>query len=375
MLLIAIHWHDGPIAVGLGMVFMILPGVLVNPYAGILADRKSGRTIMTIANVLTAMMTASLIFVHNLWQLYVMLALIGTVDTFFSPAETSMVKKLVKDEDMVQATAIRTIIAQGTKIIGPGLSGILVTVFGADFPFGMSSIFFLSSAIIVRFLPAGFNRRMNSAAVNPSMDDASSGFQFLWKHGQWRFLLLFFGFLFFVLQMVDSQFVILLRHVSGASRILGFSMTASGMGMVVIAIYLGRIKTLRAGAWMISGQFAMGLGLISCALSVHQHVSWAVPLLVIVLGGGAAMAIVPFETLLLQSIPVQWTGRAMATVSMISSVAALAGPVVGAIVVMMLGALFAFFLAGLLLIVGGVVQGMVVWELRGVKNAQSQSGV
>jgi hypothetical protein len=357
------------------MVFMILPCVLVNPYAGILADRKSGRTVMTIANILTAMMTASLIFVHNLWQLYVILALIGTVDTFFSPAETSMVKKLVKDEDMAQATAIRTIVAQGTKIIGPGLSGILVAAFGSDFPFGMAAIFFLSSAMIVRFLPAGFNGRLNPVAVNLSMDDASSGFQFLWKHGQWRFLLLFFGFLFFVLQMVDSQFVILLRHVSGASRILGFSMTASGMGMVVVAIYLGRVKTLRAGAWMIFGQFAMDLGLISCALSVHQHVSWAVPLLVIMSGGGATMAIVPFETLLLQSIPVQWTGRAMATVSMISSAAALAGPVVGAIVVMMLRALFAFFLAGLLLMVGGVAQGMVVWRLRGVNNAQSQSGV
>ena len=65
----------------------------------------------------------------------------------------------------------------------------------------------------------------------------------------------------------------------------------------------------------------------------------------------------------------------MATVSMISSAAALAGPVVGAIVVMMLRALFAFFLAGLLLMVGGVAQGMVVWRLRGVNNAQSQSGV
>ena len=325
------------------MVFMILPGVFVNPYAGILADRKSGRTVMTIANILTAMMTASLIFVHNLWQLYVILALIGTVDTFFSPAETSMVKKLVKDEDMAQATAIRTIVAQGTKIIGPGLSGILVAAFGSDFPFGMAAIFFLSSAMIVRFLPAGFNGRLNPVAVNLSMDDASSGFQFLWKHGQWRFLLLFFGFLFFVLQMVDSQFVILLRHVSGASRILGFSMTASGMGMVVVAIYLGRVKTLRAGAWMIFGQFAMGL--ISCALSVHQHVSWAVPLLVIMSGGGATMAIVPFETLLLQSIPVQWTGRAMATVSMISSAAALAGPVVGAIVVMMSGGSLCLFLS------------------------------
>lgn len=54
-----------------------------------------------------------------------------------------MLKEIVADQRMAQAMSLRMLIARGTKILGPSLSGVLVARFGARIPFAIDGFCFL----------------------------------------------------------------------------------------------------------------------------------------------------------------------------------------------------------------------------------------
>ncbi len=374
LVLIAIRWHHGPLAVAFGMVSLVLPSLVVGPYAGILADRRDRRILMIASNVLSTVAVASLLFVHDLWQLYVALMCLGVVDTFFSPAEEGMLKEVVPDDHMGQAMSVRNIIAQGTKIVGPGLSGVLVAAFGPRIPFAIDAVCFLASAVIVTFVHGG-RAHIKKTASAESKSGYGAGFRFLWDRRVIRILVGFFGLMLLVLQMMDSQVVILLRHVDDASRILGFAMSASGVGMVAGAVLVGKSKTRRPLGWMAIGMTIMGIGFSGVALMVKGGTAWAVPMVFVAVGVAASGAIIPFQTKLQQDVPIDWTGRVMASVSVVSSAAVVIGPIFGGFAVDSLGIIPTFLIAGSVLAVLGLIAGVVTWTLRRDTDAQGQSGL
>lgn len=149
MVLIAMRWHRGPVAVSLGMVALMVSGLAVHPLAGVVADRWDRKRLMLVSDIFSALAVLSIFLVHYLWQLYTVLACLGAIEAFFSPAEGGMLREVVADQHMGQAVSIRMMIAQGTKIIGPSISGGLVAWFGARIPFAVDGVCFVSSALVV----------------------------------------------------------------------------------------------------------------------------------------------------------------------------------------------------------------------------------
>lgn len=358
VVLIGVHWHRGPMAVALGMVSLVLPALVVGPLAGGVVDRYNRRNIMILSNILSAVAAGSLMIVQNLWQLYVALAVLGAVDAFFSPAESGMVKEVVADAAMHRAMSLRMMIAQGTKIIGPSLSGVLVASFGARIPFVIGAGGFAISAVIVSYVHGGKIPSVNAPSRKDSDSWAmrySEGFGFLWQHSTLRQIIGFFIVMMFMLQMIDSQVVILMRQVPSASRIVGLSMSASGVGMVMAAVVVGRMMIRRTLLWVASGSAGMGMGFAGMAWLMKDGLPWGVPLAVLLTGAAAAIAMIPFNTTLQQAVPGDWTGRVMAAVGSLSSAAVVAGPLLGGILVKDWGPIRVFLVVGFLLMLLGMV--------------------
>ncbi|WP_136608130.1 MFS transporter [Paenibacillus dokdonensis] len=81
------------------------------------------------------MLLGAQLFTDSLWQIYIILVLKGMMAVLFSPAKSGKVKELVPSSQMNQAVSISSGIEQITKIIGPALGGVLVTLIGIKFCF------------------------------------------------------------------------------------------------------------------------------------------------------------------------------------------------------------------------------------------------
>lgn len=375
--LIGIHWHYGPLAVAVAMVVMVAPSIVIHPVAGALADRRDRRRQMILSNVVSALIVTALFFAQNLWELYLGLALLGITDSFFSPAESGMLKEVVPDEHMGQAMAIRTIIAQGTKIIGPSISGVLVALFGARIPFAIDALAFFLSTGIIFFISGGrAHMRTNPAAASDvERPRYTDGFRYLFRNPTLRWMVLFGGLMLLVLQMTDAQFVTLLKHTPHASRTLGLAMSASGVGMALLATKMARVTSDRALSWMALGSTGLGIGYAGSALLVLTHLPLAIPPLILVVGAAAAAAMVPFQTTLQRLVPVDWTGRVMAAVGMITSSAVVIGPMVGGTIMKLIGVIPTFLINGSMLFVLGLVVLVVTWTRRRVHHAQDERDI
>ena len=94
--------------------------------------------------------------------------------------------------------------------------------------------------------------------------------------------------------MVDSQFIILLRPLPNASRLLGITMSASGVGMAIAAILMQKVRAARPLAWMAPATMVIGLGFGGAALLAGAHFGWGVPSVVFVAGSSTAVVMIPF---------------------------------------------------------------------------------
>lgn len=187
-----------------------------------------------------------------------------------------------------------------------------------------------------------------------------------------RVMVIFFALMLLVLQMVDSQFVILLRPLPHASRLLGLTLSASGVGMVIAAGLIQKFRVTRPLMWMSLSSLVVGLSFGGAALLAGVRFSWGVPLVVMLGAASAALAIIPFQTALQQQTPVEWTGRVQAAVGMVSSMSIVVGPILGGLFIQRVGVERAFLWVASFLVVLGLGGSVISWSLRGSGDAKSQ---
>jgi acyl-[acyl-carrier-protein]-phospholipid O-acyltransferase/long-chain-fatty-acid--[acyl-carrier-protein] ligase len=110
----------------IGAVFE-LPFLLFSTWAGCLADRLSKRTVIVWAKVAEAMAMLAAVFALWLgvpWVCLVVLFLMATQSTFFSPAKYGILPELLEDEELSQGNGIiqmLTNVAIITGMVGGGL--------------------------------------------------------------------------------------------------------------------------------------------------------------------------------------------------------------------------------------------------------------
>ena len=128
--------------------------IIFGSYAGIIADTFNRKKIMIITNLFRMIIVLSFAFVSATWQLYVLIFLLNVFNAFFSPAYKSTIPQLIsKKENYGNAIALSNATWQLLGILGPGLAGILATVWGSRQIFFVDSFTFIISSFLVFFIP------------------------------------------------------------------------------------------------------------------------------------------------------------------------------------------------------------------------------
>jgi DHA3 family macrolide efflux protein-like MFS transporter len=112
-------------------IFEFLPRVFVGPLAGTLVDRWNRRRVMLVADTVTALATAVLIYlvwVGNLqiWQIYLLMLVRSTASAFHMPAMLSSTSLMVPEDQLTRIQGLNQLLQGLINIAAPVLGAMLV---------------------------------------------------------------------------------------------------------------------------------------------------------------------------------------------------------------------------------------------------------
>ena len=106
------------------MIARTLPAVLFGPIAGTLVDRLDRKRIMITADICRGLMYAAMVFVSQLWAIYVLSFAIECLSLVWGPARDASLPNLVPRRQLANANSIALVSTYGTLPLG----GIVFTV-------------------------------------------------------------------------------------------------------------------------------------------------------------------------------------------------------------------------------------------------------
>jgi MFS family permease len=144
-----------PVAVGILALCQFLPFTLFSLVAGVVVDRLDAwRTV--ISTQVTQMVLASTIAVVALagvaqvWEVYVIAALMGVVQVLDAPSRQSLTFRMVGPLELPNAISLNSGVFNGARIFGPALAGVLIAAAGAGVCFAVNAASYI--AVIVGLL-------------------------------------------------------------------------------------------------------------------------------------------------------------------------------------------------------------------------------
>jgi MFS family permease len=137
-----------PWQLGLVGALQSLPVLLFSMLGGVLADRWPKRRVLLFTQS-AAMVQAFLLYallatgVIQLWHLYLLALLLGLTNSLNLPTSRAFVAEMTGREDLPNAIALNTSIANLAHIVGPGLGGMIIAASGVRMLFLLNALSFL----------------------------------------------------------------------------------------------------------------------------------------------------------------------------------------------------------------------------------------
>lgn len=142
-------------AVGLLAFWQFGPYALLGLFGGALADRMDHRKTLIATQVALALCSttiAILTLTHTvvLWEAYAIAAMRGLSLVLNNPSRQAFIFQMVGREELPNAIALNSSLANATRILGPGVGGILIAAFGVGVCFAIDALSYI--AVIIALL-------------------------------------------------------------------------------------------------------------------------------------------------------------------------------------------------------------------------------
>jgi MFS family permease len=166
---IALAWFvyeltQSPLAVGILTFCRFSPQTLFVLFAGVLADRIDNRRLVITtqaASMVVSIALAGLAFsgAAEVWQIYVLALLAGIAQVFDSPGRHALVYQMVGRAELPNAIALNTSVFNASRVVGPGIAGVLIASVGVGACFALNAVSF--TAVLAALL------LMNTRELHP----------------------------------------------------------------------------------------------------------------------------------------------------------------------------------------------------------------
>ncbi len=325
--------QGGTGAVAVALVVRMLPAGLAAPYAAVLADRHSRRSILLWSSILRA---AALLGAGAAAGLGASLGVVLMFATLFTiagtphrPAQAALMPQLARTPaELAAANVGWSAIDYAGFLLGSLLAGALVGLTGLDMAFAACAALFAATALIVRGLPADV-RPLPLDERTGGIAELAAGIRTVRRNSEIRLLVSIYG----ANHLVQGVFDVLV--VVSAIELLGLG--ESGAGWLNAAWGIGGVLGGAASLALLgSGRLAKGLviGLALAGLAFASVGAWpeagaAVPSL-IAMGVGFALVEAALLTLTQRLVPDDVLARVFGLEETIQTVGVGLGAVIAA---------------------------------------------
>lgn len=331
----------------------MLPFALISPVAGVFVDRWPVKPTLVSSDLIRAGLVCALFFTGSLWQIYIVLAALSCVSTFFGPAQSVTIRSHVPPHGLMAANALMQLAMMGVRVIGPAAAGVLVAAFGPNVCYSFDVLSFLASAALIssvaivrpKAAPSSANRP--SSGVGAVLHDMSEGARFIFHHAALSFVVLAMAAGLFTIGCFGPLIAIYVREsLHARAAVFGIVSAMIGVGMFVGTPLVRRVSGAISNTTLVLGGLA-GIGFGALILGAAPLVPAAL-LATFVLGFTFAGIIVPAQTLMQQETPHALMGRISSTVMSVVFFAQLLGLVLSGILAQTLGVRPVFLLCAVL---------------------------
>ena len=159
-LVLTVLTDDSGVAVGITTALQFGPVLFLSAWAGLLADRIDRRKLLMATQVTQAVLAAGLgILVLSghvqLWHVYVFAGLLGCVSAIDAPARQTFVADLVPADRLPNAVGLNSASFNAARMIGPGLSGLLIAWVGIGWVFPINALTFAATIFALTRMRTG----------------------------------------------------------------------------------------------------------------------------------------------------------------------------------------------------------------------------
>jgi MFS family permease len=241
---------SSPFLLGVVGFCQALPRLLLGAVGGAIVDRIERRRLLISTQIL-AMLQAfafwALVYFEGIqfWHVMVLVLFLGTVNTINQTARHSLINSLVPRDNLMNAIALNSSMANLAKIAGPSLGGVLISVIGVAGCLFVNAVSFLAIIVtlLVMVFPAGKSKFETEA---PFWEEVREGYRFL--RGQRRLLAVIL--LTYSVALVGTPYsrflpVFATDVLHAGPSTFGLLLAAPGIGAVIAGLGIASFSRLR----------------------------------------------------------------------------------------------------------------------------------
>jgi MFS family permease len=146
-----------PAALGLVTVAQALPVTILTLFAGVMLDRTQSRRLLLVVQLVfgvQAAILAYLVFTSQIqfWQVMLLATILGIASAVDSPTRSAIVSELLDPPLVGNGIALNSAMNSGARIIGPGVGGFILAVWGSAACFGLVAVAYVAATACLLLL-------------------------------------------------------------------------------------------------------------------------------------------------------------------------------------------------------------------------------
>jgi MFS family permease len=306
------------------LVMQVAPGALAGALGGPLIDRLPRKFLMISSDLVRSMAVGSLLLVGqpSLGHLYLVAACLGLFGSIFQPSLNASIPNLVPRHRIVAANALVGATYNFAVMAGPVIGGLLVAGVGASWAFGLQTISFALSAVLI--MGVRFPKQTIEGPVPPPVRALVEGIRYAVSRPVIWGAFIVIGLVMFassVRSPLEPLFV--MRTLRLPAEALGLVGGVWGLGMVLGSVAAPGAARRWSREWLLAAAIAV----VGLAVIAASQVSLLSTLLLLWLMCGFANGVgsVAYHSLLQERTHDSVRGRVMAASEAVFQIALLAG--------------------------------------------------
>ncbi len=277
-----------------------IPGVLLSPVGGILADRAPKKTVIQIAQVFNAINAAALALLAwgglgvelQFWHLFLTSFLQGGINSLMMPSRQSIISDLVGSKRLMNAIGVNSSGQTLMQLFGPAAGGFLIKFMEPAAVFWTMAAMYALAVTFTMRLPAhplfsyerseaGAGRRPRRHSLHSSLTDIADGMRYVWREPVLRGII-GVNFLIIVVAMPYTMllagFVESVLHRGGFE--LGMLQAVQGVGAIIGSFIIASAAAKGRGKMLILWGAFLGVSLVAFASSSNYWITMPIMLVI-----------------------------------------------------------------------------------------------